>query len=151
MRGDRVFLGLRGPVIGLHAGIQGDGRVAQPAATGCASSTSTGSARPAARGDDLLLLAGPVEDIDGIQSVHRLPGAVGAGPDAALSGDAGPRVRRDALERVLRLPIREGCDHAEGLALLEDGEGGRELLVAYDSPGPDRLEGDAIEVDCHDL
>ena len=158
VRGDRVVLGLRGPVIGKRA-ILVEMRLKETKA-GVLKPRKIGPSGARYRlrfvdldgfgirdllldGDDLLLLAGPVEDIDGIQCVYRLP--------AALGGDARPVVRRDEIERVLRLPIREGCDHAEGLALLEDDEGGgRELLVAYDSPADDRLGGTSIDVDCYD-
>ena len=158
VRGERVILGLRGPVIGKRA-VLVEMRMKETASGLKPRRFGPSNARYALRfvdldgfgirdllldGDDLLILAGPVEDIDGIQSVYRLPDALG--------GDIGPVVRRDALERVLRLPIREGCDHAEGLALLDDPESGRrELLVAYDSPAEDRLDGESIDIDCHEV
>ncbi len=158
VRGERVILGLRGPVIGLRA-VLIEMRMKETASGFLKPRRLASGARYARHlvdldgfgirdllldGDDLLILAGPVADIDGIQGVYRLPGAFG--------GDLGPVLRRDALERILRLPIREGCDHAEGLALLDGPEAGRrELLVAYDSPAPDRREGAGLDIDCHQI
>ncbi|MGH4023111.1 MAG: DUF3616 domain-containing protein, partial [Pseudonocardiaceae bacterium] len=78
-------------------------------------------------GDDLLVLAGPSMDLDGPVRVYRW--------HDALIGDPPQVVRKQALSRELDLPYGEGNDHAEGIALLPD----RRLLVVYDSPAPERL------------
>lgn len=78
-------------------------------------------------GDDLLVLAGPSMDLDGPVRIYRWY--------AAAHLDAPEVVHRDELERVLDLPYGEGDDHAEGIALLPDDR----LLVVYDSPAADRL------------
>ena len=85
--------------------------------------------------DDLLVLAGPTMDLDGPVHVFRWHGA--------MSADAPTVVRGDALTRELDLPYGEGCDHAEGIGLLDDGR----LLVVYDSPSPDRLQDGAVLAD----
>jgi hypothetical protein len=77
--------------------------------------------------DDLLILAGPSMDLDGPVRVYRWPGA-------ALI-DAPEVVHRSELRHELDLPFGKGTDHAEGIAVLPDGE----LLVVYDSPDPARM------------
>ncbi|WP_132994043.1 DUF3616 domain-containing protein [Gordonia zhaorongruii] len=81
-------------------------------------------------GRDILVLSGPTMDLDGPVRVHRWKGA----PDA----EASQLVRAPDLETVLDLPYGEGDDHAEGIALLNDPDP-RELLVVYDSPAPRRI------------
>ncbi len=44
-------------------------------------------------------------------------------------------VHREELRKELDLPYGEGDDHAEGIAVLDDGD----LLVVYDSPSATRL------------
>jgi hypothetical protein len=78
-------------------------------------------------GADLLVLAGPSMDLDGPVRVYRWRGG--------LDGDAPRVVRAPALVRELDLPFGDGDDHAEGIGLLD----GRRLLVVYDSPAPARL------------
>ena len=95
-------------------------------------------------GDDLLVLSGPSMDLDGPVRVHRW--------HDALRTDAADVVRDDEISRLLDLPYGAGDDHAEGIALF-DGEGDRgnggrrRLLVVYDSPAEHRLDGDAIVAD----
>ncbi|WP_433046393.1 DUF3616 domain-containing protein [Dactylosporangium sp. CS-033363] len=84
-------------------------------------------------GDDLLLLAGPSMDLDGPVRLYRWHHAARA---------AAPQVvRGDQLHRELDLPYGEGDDHAEGIALVGPPEH-RRLLVVYDSPAPHRLPDD---------
>ena len=87
------------------------------------------------QGDDLLVLAGPTMDLDGPVHVFRWHGA--------MQVEAPTVVRGDALTREVDLPYGEGTDHAEGIGLLADGS----LLVVYDSPSPERLQGDAVLAD----
>jgi hypothetical protein len=84
-------------------------------------------------GDDLLVLAGPTMDLDGPVRVYRWHGA--------LTADAPQVVRDELLTRELDLPFGAGDDHAEGLGLLGPPEHPR-LLVVYDSPSPARLAPD---------
>ncbi|WP_026411144.1 DUF3616 domain-containing protein [Actinomadura oligospora] len=81
-------------------------------------------------GDDLLILTGPSMDLDGPVRLVRWPGARHAAPHGLVTADD--------LEQVGELPHGDGCDHAEGIAVLSDGE----LLVVYDSPAADRLTAD---------
>jgi hypothetical protein len=78
-------------------------------------------------GDDLLVLAGPSMDLDGPVRIYRWPGAARIEtPDV---------VHREELHREVDLPYGEGDDHAEGIGLLPNGD----LLVVYDSPAAARL------------
>jgi hypothetical protein len=86
--------------------------------------------------DDLLILAGPTMDLDGPVLLYRWRGAATHDTDAIVrAADLGP---------PLRIPFGHGCDHAEAVALLPpdaaDGDT-PELLVIYDSPAKRRLQG----------
>jgi hypothetical protein len=89
-----------------------------------------------ADGGDLLILAGPTMSLDSDAVVLRWRDGL------ATRGDA--LVPRDRFERLLDLPYgagsTESIDHPEGIALLRDGRD-RSLLVVYDSPGPARRRG----------
>jgi hypothetical protein len=141
--GDRVFLGLRGPVVGGRATLV-ELRLKQ---------TKAGRLKPRKLADGrryrlhaldlgglgirdllldrgrLLILAGVSMDLDGPQAVFALDPLPEAGESFAATP---PR-------RLLELPIRRGVDHAEGMQRIERG-GRAELLVVYDSPAPERLD-----------
>jgi hypothetical protein len=145
--GERVFLGLRGPVLRGWAVVlelrpdtdpADPGRlVLRPFPDGRAyrkhllAMNGLGVRDLCPQGDDLLVLAGPSMDLDGPVHVHRWRNA--------LNAEESHVVRDDRLPRELVLPYGEGDDHAEGIGLLDDG--GDRLLVVYDSPAPSRLEG----------
>jgi hypothetical protein len=76
-------------------------------------------------GDDLLVLAGPTMNLDGPVRVYRWHGACQVRMPEVVRGAA--------LTREVELTYGEGDDHAEGLAVLGPPEDGR-LLVVYDSP-----------------
>ncbi len=80
-------------------------------------------------GDDLLVLTGPSMDLDGPVRVVRWRGAARA--------DAAGIVPAEELETLGDLPYGDGDDHAEGIAVLD--EPGPRVLVVYDSPAPARL------------
>lgn len=84
-------------------------------------------------GEDLLVLAGPSMDLDGPVRVYRWHGAVDA--------DAPEVVRGEAMSVEVELPYGEGDDHAEGIALLGPPADPR-LLVVYDSPAAARIADD---------
>ena len=154
-RGDRVFLGLRGPVLRgwamlleLELKTTRSGRL-KPRRIG---SDGTRYAKHfldlqglAIRdllfdGDALLVLAGPTMDLDGPVTLYRWPAALDATDQRVVPGDE--------LELVLHLPFGRGGDHAEGICWLPDRDGTRELLVVYDSPAAHRLQrGTAIAAD----
>lgn len=144
-RGNRVFLGLRGPVLRGWATIlqleldDAEPGVLQPRPVGedgqlyrkhFLDLRGLGVRDLVAQGDDLLILAGPTMDLDGPVFLYRWAGAA-AGSDERL-------VRRDALPAELTVPYGTDCDHAEGIALWPAGDGGQSLLVVYDGPAPER-------------
>ena len=98
-------------------------------------------------GPDLLILAGPTMALDSDAVVLRWRDALGIRGDTLLP--------RDRFERVLELPYgagsNESIDHPEGIAVLEAGRE-KSLLVVYDSPGPARRRGQAgVLADCFRL
>jgi hypothetical protein len=154
VRGDRVYLGLRGPVLRGWAVVLevrphvdpddparlrlrelDDGRRYRKHVLDLG---GLGVRDLCPQGDDLLVLAGPTMDLDGPVRVHRWHGA--------MSVDTPTVVRGDALTAEVELPYGAGCDHAEGIGLLGPPEDGR-LLVVYDSPAPERLAGGAVLAD----
>ncbi|CAM3716585.1 DUF3616 domain-containing protein [Kibdelosporangium persicum] len=145
---ERVFLGLRGPVLRgwaviLQLAPRADGNELKLDKVDGGRYVKhfididgLGVRDLCVQGDDLLILAGPSMDLDGPVRVYRWRGA------ADLR--ASDVVHREELERVLDLPYGEGDDHAEGIALLPDNE----LLVVYDSPARSRLtEPDVVLAD----
>ncbi|HZH26635.1 MAG TPA: DUF3616 domain-containing protein [Azospirillaceae bacterium] len=154
--GDRVFLGLRGPVLrgwavileldigpGKKGGIALAGKGAAAVRKHFLDLDGLGIRELCRDGDDLLILAGPTMDLDGPVRVWRWAGAC---------TDTGRIVPRDRLGVVLDVPYGTGFDHAEGLGLRPRPDGGRDLLVAYDNPGPARLRGaTAVVIDAFPL
>jgi hypothetical protein len=89
-----------------------------------------------AQGSDLLILAGPTMDLDGPVTIFRWPG--GTKPEGENV------VPASELERVLDVPYGQGVDHAEGMTLFSsDGGKARSLLVVYDSASQSRQLGES--------
>ena len=85
-------------------------------------------------GNDLLMLAGPTMDLDGTIAVYRWPNAL-LQEDEAI-------VHRKELERLVDVPHGSGPttgkDKAEGMALYDE----KHVLIVHDSPTDDRKIGD---------
>ena len=158
-RGERVLLGLRGPVLRgwavileLRMKVTKSGRL-KPRRIGPDGERyrkyfidleGLGIRDLQADGDDLLILAGPTMDLDGPVALLRWPGAW---KSRSLEQTVVPY---EKLERVMDLPYGYGTDHAEGIALTERSDGTRELMVVFDSPGEGRLvDGTAIRADLY--
>lgn len=148
--GERLFLGLRGPVLRGWA-------VILEVAVAADATASTLRLQPigpkeclyrkhflqlgglgirdlCVQGDDLLILAGPTMELDGPVRVFRWPGG-GSPDDEAM-------VPADALQRALEVPYGEGVDHAEGMTLFApDGGEASTLLVVYDAAAEERKSG----------
>lgn len=159
VQGERVHLGLRGPVLRgwavvleLRPYVDDDepgalrlralGPDGEPYRKHVLDLDGLGIRDLCPDGDDLLVLAGPTMDLDGPVRVYRWHGAAGV--------DAPEVVRGDEISRVLELAYGEGDDHAEGIALVDspDGAAGeRRLLVVYDSPASARVDGGSIVAD----
>ena len=155
VRGERVLLGLRGPVLGAFAVViemrmkmSKKGRL-KPRKLGdkryrlhLVDLQGLGIRDMLFAGDSLLFLAGPTQDIEGLQKIFAIDDL----PDG--SGFT----RANAVRMVRSLEIRDGEDHAEGIALFTP-EKDDFLLVAHDSPGPDRYDAqkNRLEVDVFPL
>ena len=149
--GERVYLGLRGPVLRGWAVVlelrwevnpdEPDRLVLRPFEDGrqyrkhVLRLDGLGVRDLCPHGQDLLVLAGPTMDLDGPVHVFRWHGALAAGTPQVVRGEQ--------LTRELDLPYDRGTDHAEGIGLLEEDR----LLVVYDSPSPGRLIGDGVVAD----
>jgi hypothetical protein len=136
---ERVFLGLRGPVLGGWAvvleirvtdGPRGELRI-QPISSSGAQFRKhfldlggLGVRDLCMDGRDLLILAGPTMKLDGPAVVYRWYGAAKT-PRASV-------VFNDALGTVLDLPVGERADHPEGMALVRAGRRGRALMVVFE-------------------
>ena len=163
--GDRVFLGLRGPVLRgyamvLELRVQADAddpsrlRLARIGRRGrryrkhFLDLRGLGVRELCLDGDDLLILAGPTMTLDGRATVFRWRGA--------LSADGDGIVGRDELQVALELPYGlgddEGVEHPEGMALAQTEDGRKAVLVVYDAPHARRRHGDAaVEADLFPL
>lgn len=91
---------------------------------------------------DLYLLAGPTMDLDGTISIYKVKGGL---PNQHASVIHKPERLFDVARGA---ELEHGADKAEGMAFLPDGK----LLITYDSPVQERLEGDtAVWMDCYEL
>lgn len=138
--GNRVALGMRGPVIGKHAVLlemvietrkSGKLALAGPPFKRLLKMEGLGIRDLKRHGDDLLILAGPTTALSGPVALYRWRGWADDPPQDAS------KVRLHAPERILDLPFGRGCDHPEGLALWDDGC----ILVICDSPSAERVDG----------
>jgi hypothetical protein len=150
--GERLFLGLRGPVLRGWAvvleletkeGHDGEFRLKKIGPKEhryrkhFLDLRGLGVREMCLDGPDLLLLAGPTMGLDGPAAVYRWRG--GANPP----GDEDTVVFKERIEKILDVPYGAGEDHAEGMTIRRTQGGRRSLLVVYDSPSAARLKGDA--------
>ena len=153
VRHDRIYLGLRGPVLRGWAFVLELRPYVDPARPARLRLRPFDDGRPYRKhaldldglgvrdlcpaGDDLLILAGPTMDLDGPVRIYRWHGACRA--------ETPTIVRAGLLTRELELTYGEGDDHAEGLSLIGPPED-RRVLVVYDSPAAVRLTADGAVV-----
>jgi hypothetical protein len=158
--GDRVFIGLRGPVLRGWAvllelavaeqdpstlTLKPIGPEGRPYRKHFLDLRGLGVRDLCAQGSDLLILAGSTMTLAGPLAIFRWPG--GARPDRECL------VFSEALPKVLKLPFgarqNAGQDQAEGLTLFApDGGEARQVLVVYDSTAPRRQrKPSAVEAD----
>jgi hypothetical protein len=151
VRGNRLWLGLRGPVLRGHAVVL-DLELRQKAPDRLKARRIDGQRRyrkhlldtrglgirdMRLEGDDLLLLVGPTMSLDGPAYVLRWRDAA----HANASGVIDP----EQIETVAELPYQLHVDHPEGIELWpEAGEGA--LLIIYDAPAPERTATDTSTV-----
>jgi hypothetical protein len=151
--GDRIFMGLRGPVLRgwaviLEVELQEDegnasalkltkiGPDARPYRKHFLPLGGLGIRDLCVRGPDLLILAGPTMDLDGPVTIfHWLGGAQPEGESLVVA---------DRLAMVMAVPYGQGTntgmDHAEGMTLF--GTDASAVLIVYDSVTTDRQQGD---------
>lgn len=153
VRGDRVYLGMRGPVLRGWAFVLQLRPYVDPAEPQRLRLRPFADGLPyrkhvldldglgvrdlAPAGDDLLVLAGPTMSLDGPVRIYRWHGA--------YREEIPEVVRGEQLTRELELTYGEGDDHAEGLSVMGPPADGR-LLVVYDSPSAVRLTEDGAVV-----
>lgn len=92
-------------------------------------------------GADLLILAGPTQVLDGAVTVFRWPGGAQVAQERV--------VLRDELVKVMDIPHNNGEDYAEGITLFRTGRGVADaLLVVYDAVSQQRqLAESTVKVD----
>ena len=144
--GNRVFLGLRGPVLrGWTVVIElkvtdGSSGVLMLDDLGSSSVRfrrhflqleGLGVRDLVIHGKDVFALAGPTMDLDGPVCIYRWSNALEQGADSLT-------FLKD-LKRVVSVPFGIGTDHAEGLTLVPGGA--LAGMVCYDSPDKARIEG----------
>ncbi|NJN17135.1 MAG: DUF3616 domain-containing protein [Oscillochloris sp.] len=150
VRGNHVFLGLRGPVMDGWAIIL-ELELAEEEPGVLTLQQSKGWQRPYRKhfldldglgirelllhNDDLLILAGPTMKVEGAMKLFRMSDALNHDDDSLSSREIGD------LELLFVLPFTLGHDHAEGLACLPCLNEPDALLVVYDSPNPLRMVG----------
>ncbi|MBP5974363.1 DUF3616 domain-containing protein [Brasilonema sp. CT11] len=143
---NRIFLGLRGPVLRgwaiiLEIELENSGsgllRLKNITADGKGYKkhflflNGLGIRDLCLESEDLLILAGPTMDLDGPVQVYRLKN--------------GADLQENILnypEFVLDIPYGNRDEHAEGITLFHDIAGVPSLLTVYDSPAKNRLVGD---------
>jgi hypothetical protein len=157
VNGDRVALGLRGPVIASHAVLleirleakkSGALKLGGAPVKRLLAMEGLGIRDLKRCGPDLLILAGPSTSLSGPCALYRWRGWADDPPHDET------RVRLHRPERLFDLPFGRGCDHPEGLALWNEVDGeARQILVIHDSPSPRRCDTrrNVIEADLFDL
>lgn len=143
--GNRVFIGLRGPVVRGWAVIiefqwkdSGDGLISIDGGIKkhFLQIGGLGIRELAINGKDLYILAGPTMELDGPVFLYRWPKALENNVEAMIWQS------NNILEKVLSVPFGQGesagRDHAEGISLITK-PGGLEVMICYDSPASTRL------------
>lgn len=149
VRGSRVLVGLRGPVLREwccilelsiddqedHLGLAPvDG--ATPYRKHFLKLNGLGIRDLAVFEEDLLILAGPPLAHDGPHEIWRWRNGARSGAVASPAD----------IKRILTLPQREGHDRAEGLAAHSAPGEPLSAIVVYDAPAPERLIGESAVV-----
>lgn len=148
VNGERVFLGLRGPVLRgwacilelqlveeasnpalLRLSPMGENGV--PYRKHFLKLDGLGVRDLCVQGDDLLILAGPTMSAEGAMRVYRWR-------DGAKPAQASAEEEGKALQTMIELLVTED-DHAEGICLFSTDNGKPDLLVVYDPADDSRL------------
>lgn len=153
--GDRIFIGLRGPVLRgwaaiLEVSVNADDHLLSLRDIGPQGRLykkhflelgGLGVRDICVDGEDLLILAGPTMSLDGPVVVYRWRGALESSEEQLIFAEG--------LERLFTVPNGTGIDHAEGITLLTDP---KRLLIVYDSPSQSRkVSNRAVKADVFEL
>jgi hypothetical protein len=151
VRGNRIFLGLRGPVlrgwaiileIEVQESKQGGLKLKAIGEKGkfyqkhFVDLNGLGVRELCFNGEDLIILGGPTMTLSGAMRVFRLKGISGRSGDSITRQDGGD------LEVLFDLPFKVGTDNAEGLSVFPCLGQPNSLLVVYDSPDAGRMVGE---------
>ncbi|HEV2559063.1 MAG TPA: DUF3616 domain-containing protein [Microvirga sp.] len=151
VRGDRVWLGCRGPVLRGHAVVldfeikpKRPGRLKARRVDGdrryrkhLLDTRGLGIRDMRLHGEDLLLLVGPTMSLEGPAFILRWRDAV--------HDDTSGVIDPARIETVAELPYRLHVDHPEGIDLWPEA-GPTGLIVIYDAPAPERQEPETFTV-----
>ncbi|HEX8475286.1 MAG TPA: DUF3616 domain-containing protein [Pyrinomonadaceae bacterium] len=165
--GNRVFLGLRGPVLRgwavvLEIRVEQDDADAsrlelkklasgQPYRKHFLQLGGLGIRELCLHGQDLIVMAGPTMELDGITSVFLWPNALDANSNSLVS-DKQLLKLFDLPFPILEDEENAGRDHAEGLTLFPSDNNPAALLIVYDAPAKRRRRGaGAVEADIFEL
>lgn len=156
--GDKIFIGLRGPVLRGWAVIL---ELALDEKVDHSSSVlivkgykkhvlplgGLGIRDLCVQDSDLLILAGPTMDLDGPVTIYRWIGGVNAGNESVVFNE-------NTLKKVMDIPFGKDEDHAEGITLFSSNGGVKpdSILVVYDSASVSRQIGtSSLKVDVFPL
>jgi hypothetical protein len=147
VHGDRVFLGLRGPVLrGWAIILEIEVEEHEPGTLTLkpigpdgaryrkhfVDLQGLGIRELCMHHNDLLILAGPTMDLEGAMQLYRLHNVLELAENSISDADS------DDLALLFNLPFTIGSDHAEGMALFPLLGQQDAVLVVYDSPDPAR-------------
>jgi hypothetical protein len=149
VHGDRVFLGLRGPVLRgwavlLEMEVEDVGNgFLEPKHRKKGGGyrkhflqlDGLGIRELSRHGDDLLILAGPTLPLDGTIRLYRLRNGLHLTEDSIHEQAPGD------LEPLFDVPRSEKSDHAEGVSLFSYFDKDDSVLIVYDSPSKQRRYG----------
>jgi uncharacterized protein DUF3616 len=146
--GDRVFIGLRGPVlrgwavilelsfdpdISSHLEMKNIGTGGMPYRKHFLQLKGLGLRDMFFAGTDLIMLAGPTMDLDGPTVVLKW--------EAATSSNSESLIRSNDLRMLFTVPHGDANDHAEGMAMMPANGEPAQVLIVYDSPAHHRIVG----------
>lgn len=156
--GERIFIGLRGPVLRGWAivleisvkAVDDDPTTLELKALGpdnrlyrkhLLNLNGLGVRDMCAQFPDLFVLAGPTMDLDGPTAIYRWPGVAQTEGDSVTFN----------LQKVVDVPYGDGADHAEGMTIFKSESGGTSVLVVYDAVSKDPANEDSLTVDMFEL
>jgi hypothetical protein len=146
--GERVFIGLRGPVLrgwatilevafkpdaGSHLELKDIGPGGMLYRKHFLQLKGLGLRDMFFAGTDLIMLAGPTMNLSGPTIVLKWEGAANSSSESL--------VRSDDLRMLFTVPHGDGNDHAEGMTMMPDDGTPARVLIVYDSPANHRIVG----------